>query len=270
MKYTLAEKSKTLVERGAALPLYTCEIGDVPEDATIPEGYVGRIIVPRAVPGRYNFVAGEYLRVVGNIKSVLTPNDVLYVPLYKGRLGKPGWWPPTELPNFGAHLDLIREVGPHIKGVLTGNQGPELSFRGNNVSPEQNTKLIGKFVTKVANVVRGAGANPVFGPMDLDIAEDCYLGRQIMLTALYHAKAVAFIFCGFTLIEGCYYKETDPILASSVKWIRSIQKKHSADLLPDYLGKKGVEFWGDIHEVGGLEHGNDKLLAEAGFAAGVY
>ena len=271
---SLEEKSKEIVERGVALPLWTCELGEIPEDNIVPEGYAGRMILPRVHGQRFAFKPGEYLKAANgreHLESILTEDDILYVPLFVGETYMPADWPPKKMADFDEHMDLIATVGPRIKAVLTGNQGPELSYRKEGRSPVENTALCGKFIRHVDNLFELLGVRTAVGPMDRDIAQDCYLGgHRHMQQMLIACEAIAFCFCGFTLVPGMYFDNEGEEIPESVKLIAEWGRGKSADMLRKYLSGDGAVFWGDIYEDGGLEHDNDKLMAEAGFKAGVY
>jgi len=259
VKPTLEAKSQLIMERGAALPLWTCELGDIPGDDTIPSGYAGRMILPRVWGQKFAFKPGEYLKAANgreHLESILTENDILYVPLFVGETYKPADWPPKKIADFDEHIDLIATVGPRIKAVLTGNQGPELSYRKEGRSPVENTALCSKFVRYVDS-------------MDRDIAQDCYLGSHKHLQqALASCEAIAFCFCGFTLVPGTYFDNEGEEILESVRLISEWRRDRSIDILRRYLEE--IDMWGDIWEDGGLEHGNDVLMAEAGFKVGIY
>ena len=271
---TLGTKSQLIKEHGAALPLWTCELGSIPEDSAIPDGFAGRMILPRVDGQRFAFKPGEYLKAANgreHLESILTEDDILYVPLFVGETYMPSDWPPKKMADFDEHMDLIATVGPRIKAVLTGNQGPELSYRKEGRSPVENTALCGKFIRHVGNLFEPLGVRTAVGPMDRDIAQDCYLGgHKHMQQMLIACEAIAFCFCGFTLVPGMHFDNAGEEIPESVRLISEWRGGKSADVLRAYLEKDGAEFWGDIWEDGGLEHDNDVLMAKAGFKAGVY
>ncbi len=269
---TLETKSQLIKEHGAALPLWTCELGNIPEDSAIPDGFTGRMILPRVSGQKFAFKPGQYLEAAGgreHLESILTQNDVLYVPLFVGETYKPADWPPKKMPDFNEHMDLIATVGPRVKAVLTGNQGPELSYRKESRSPLANVALCSRFIRHIYELFEPLGVRTAVGPMDRDIAQDCYLGgHKHMRQTLASCGAIAFCFCGFTLIPGAYFDNKGEEIPESVRMISEWRRGRSIDVLRYYL--EGIEVWGDIWENGGLEHGNDALMAEAGFKAGVY
>lgn len=268
----LEEKSREIVEKGAALPLYTCELSEVPQDNVVPDGYVGRIVVPGNEKRLHKFEPGEYLKTVGGIEhmqEVLTENDILWVPLFVGELDAPTEWPPKLLPDYQEHIELVATVGPSIKGVLTGNQGPELSYRKEGRSAIDNTGLCAKFIKYVHSLFLPLGVKLVVGPMDRDLAEDCYVNSaQHLKHAVVRCNAIAFCFCGFTLLIGAHWDTKNEILVESAKMAAEARKGHPADKLYRYLS--GFEVITDIDLDDPLTYGNDVLAAEAGFKAGVY
>jgi len=277
MKPSLETKSRSIVEHGAALPLYACELWEVPEDNVVPEGYVGRIIVPGKLKKSAGqtwamFEPGEYMEAVGGVehlRKILTEDDILWVPLYEGNLGDPPVWPVRQLPDFDAHMELIAEVGPQAGGILTGNQGPELSFRQDDRDMVQSGNYAARFIRSVATLFEARGVRPVFGPMDRDLAYDCYMDSQHRIRqALCDVGAVGFCFCGFVLTPGTTWDRGNNVLVESAAIIAGYAEGHTVSDLQHYL--KGATFWGDIDMDHGLSAGNDVLMAEAGWTAGVY
>ncbi len=268
----LEEKSKQIMERGAALPLYTCELGVVPEDDVIPEGYIGRIIVPVNAAGKQEFAPGEYMEAVGGIEhlqEVLTENDILWAPLFVGDLGSPTGWPPQARPDYEEHMDLVATIGPVIKAVLEGNQGPELSYRGDGRSATDNTGLCAEFIKHVDALFKPLGVRTVVGAMDRDLLQDCYVNSaQHLKHAVAGCGGAVFCFCGFTMVAGTHWDTSNPPLVRSGEMAAEFRKGHPADKLYRYLS--GFEVIADIDIDDPLSHGNDVLMAEAGFRAGVY
>lgn len=234
-------------------------------------------------PGRI-FNYGYYDKTTGRIdRSVLEqlgPQDVFYVPLFRGEMIPEGviasmGTDAERLPMFEENLSIIAEVGPRVRAIIVGNAGSELTFKdawvkGLLAKRSQIIDLMCDFVERMAGLLADRGARPALCPVDWDVAIDCYFGEGKYRDLANSLGAVQICCCGFQLFglgsrigypivphpSDQYYWKTCPIREQD-PWPR----------LTDYL--RGTDMWSGVEFRQGLVKGNDIRLAEHGFTGGM-
>jgi hypothetical protein len=255
--------------REPALPLHHL-VNDFPPKRKLRGG---RVIQCGIDQGR--FAAGEWAASFGGYEkllSVVTKDDVVYVPLWNGCLHQKvrrvdaAWL-------ADGHEDLrafIRDLAPRVGAVLLGNAGIELTFW----QPEHNADGYDRhlpemldFVGYCAALVREAGGRPAFGTVDWDIAFDCYGGQELRQFML-QVDALQIIFCGYTLIpEGWCDREFD-LYSRQLPFLMERERKSPFIHLMRYLD--GLDVWSGCNGKDGLLHQQDECLAKYNFKGGMY
>ena len=138
-----------------------------------------------------------------------------------GGVEAPGPFPPEPLADYEAHLSFLREVAPRVMGVITGNHGPELSYKHLGWEAEANIGRMMAFVELTAPVIVEAGARPFYGTIDWDFLHDVYgPGARGLLETVNRYNGAQCCFTGFTLCPGCHRKaETGNV---SIAQLRSL------------------------------------------------
>lgn len=264
-----------VVDRPVAFPVYSFVTDGLLSDTRVPNDYE---------PGR-NVLAG-YLdpvtRMVDrSIEERLGPNDIVYVPLYKG-----------ESPNnvvacnstddkldcYEHNMDFLVSIAPKVKAILVGNAGPELSFKHlcfdvNGCSRERMMRLMCQFVDETSDFIWEAGGNPAYGPVDWDIAVDAYYCDGMYRNFCNSKGIIQIIYCGFQLFGLGLDRLPDyPIVphpSDATFWpICPIQEGAPWPIMTEYI--KGYDYIvSGLEFLAGLQRGNDIALKEHGFDAGL-
>lgn len=211
----------------------------------------------------------------------LGPKDVLALRLYYDSLAaghhlKHGFEP---LPDYEQTMELIRDVGPRVRGILIGNQGLcELSYRNMhgswhapNKHARANIAACADFVRRVGTLVREAGATPFFAAMDWDILQDCYIAGGELREALNDVDAINFVACGYAMIPGAFIKSDLPEREEHLNAQRILARGTEEEapggddfpVLRDYL--RGGNFWSGLCRAKGIRAGNIEKLSAYGF-----
>ena len=196
----------------------------------------------------------------------INPADVLHIPLYRGNLNQAPSMPEVPLVDYELNLAFLKTFAPHVGGILVGNQGAELGYRHITSDPRQNIHLTSKFIQRVGEIVRDAGGVPFFAPMDWDIIADCYQAGCEMLDTLNEVGATAICCCGYSMFEDAYCDRENPLTHDQPGVIRGFEGQDDPEILKSYLHHGN--FWTGLSGRRGLAYGNDRILSEAGFAAG--
>jgi hypothetical protein len=213
---------------------------------------------------------GEYLERVGDrdkFLATLEPNDVVSVPLFVGGVEEPGPFPPEPLPDYEAHLAFLREVAPRVMGIITGNHGPELSYKHVGWVDKWNVRRMAAFVEQTAPLIVDAGARPFYGTIDWDLLHDVYGPLDYMLQkTINRYNGVQVVFVGFTLCPGCYMQpDVKHFEGAQVQLIQ--QHDPTSARFRQYLAQG--ECWSGIGGRLGLEAGNAEKLETLGFKGGI-
>jgi len=245
-------------------PFYeVCEEGveGLPTSRDIEPYYAGRLIMSHcsAAPAFY-----ATLDSLDELKAILTKNDVVWIQLYKGNLGQSDW-PLQKVDDYGRRIGFIEEIAPLVGGILTGNQGPEMSYRPR--PSHENIRLLCEFIDMTAPVILDLGGTPFYAPMDLDIMQDCYQTDGMLLRKLNDVGATSIVYCGFTMLPGAYCDPKVPIFAETLKQAEVVRGGQSPELLKDYL--KETNIWSDVAGDIGLRKGNGSLVKSWGFKAAI-
>jgi hypothetical protein len=195
------------------------------------------------------------------------PEDVVYVPLYRGSEEDPGPFPPEPLSDYGKRVAFLREIAPRVQGIITGNHGPELSYKHLGWTSEQNCARMAGFVELTAPRIVAAGGRPVYGTIDWDLLHDVYSGGQELL-----GKAVAkyngwqIVFTGFTLVPDTYMQpEVKHFQGDQLRRMRGPDP--SLAVVRSYLAR--YEVWSGMGGQAGLAAGNAEKLEQFGFRGSI-
>jgi hypothetical protein len=264
-----------VMDRDPAFPIYVAwsyHLTAFPSDYT-----PGRMVNPR-----------DYRdTMTGAIDSVIMehvgPNDIVFVPLFLGDEGDEVYSAPDDsckIPAYDENMRLVEELAPKVKAVMVGNAGPELSFkerwikRANDEEELPPRKWMSEqmceFMRSTAGIILNSGGTPCYGPVDWDVAIDCYYGDAIYRDLSNEIGALQYCACGYQLF--------------------GLQRRNGYPKVPD---ESDVFFWpccpveedtpwpflsrylrGYDHIITGVGHlpglidGNDIVLAEHGFDAG--
>lgn len=241
------------------------------EHEAVPAGFRGRMVVPlRNGEEALSPRPGQYLAAVGHREKFLEalgPEDVVSLPLYKGGVLEPGPYPPQPLEDYAEHLSLLREVAPRVRGIITGQHGPELSYKHLGWGPAQNIPRMVRFVHMTAPQIVAAGAQPFYGPIDWDLMHDVYGGvKPSLYEEVAKHSGVMVCFTGFTLVPGCHMQE-NVVHFMGEQEARIQREDPGAERLREYL--QAAECWSGVGGRAGLEAGNAERLAEFGFRGGI-
>ena len=241
------------------------------EGSDLPEGFTGRLVVPLAHGAEAQSpVPGQYLGAVGDRNAFLAalgPQDVVHIPLYVGGVEAPGPFPPEPLVDYAEHLAFLLEVAPRVMGIITGNHGPELSYKHLGWEAEANIGRMMAFVELSAPLIADAGARPCYGTIDWDMLHDVYgKGARGVQEAVNRYNGVQCCFTGFTLCPGCY-------MQPDVTHFRGAQESYIKGFDPQFARLRRYleagECWSGIGGRPGLEAGNAEKLEELGFRGGI-
>lgn len=184
--------------------------------------------------------------------SALLPTDIVFISLYKGHCGCPGSGTQSKLPQYEYNIDIIKQIAPNVAGIMVGNALMELSFRNNYPEPEDNIKACCDFILETADIIKSAGGTPVYGPINQDVGQDCYICEGRMKDTLNSVGAMSICFCGIWLFQG---KVTGVVELAA--WPHMRQYLHSTHMMSGVNYKEG------------LEAGNPAFLEYVGFKGGV-
>jgi hypothetical protein len=229
-----------------------------------PDDAPGRIILGRDTT-LTDLAPGAWLSIVGGrerFAQSIRPVDVAWVPLLRSQTDELVAREWDAIHDYAEHCALIREIAPHCAGVLIGNMGPE--FCGHQgAGGHLFTRESVEFVQRAGELVREAGGVPWFGSIDWTLLMDCYERRAIR-DAVREVGGVQVCFTGFSVSDRCWFDR------SFHHWRlqRDYQRRRSgpktpSDELVAYLSS--VPVWSCCNGTGGLEHGNETALREAGY-----
>jgi len=237
----------------------------------------GRIIQAGADQERYG--KGEWEAVIGGfdkLLSVVTRDDVVYVPLWQGCLnGKcrdagDKW----RSPSWADLVAFIGDLAPACKAVLLGNAGVELNFwqpAQNRNGYNQHTPEMVSFVETCAEIVVSAGGRPAFGTVDWDLVFDCYTEGKpngALARTMRACNALQLCFCGYTLIPEGWCDRAFDLYSRQLQFLRERERKEPFIRLMRYLD--GLDVWSGCNGREGLQHKQDVYLAHYNFTGGFY
>ena len=206
LRYTQYDNLAEVVRRPVMLPLY--HFCGLPYPYSVIENqpynrwgnrYEGRVLVGDAGHGEDIRMQDEYRDHVG-------PTDVVTVRLYEGdaRDGHRGPGLSAKVPAYEENKALLKEIAPRVKGIMLGNCGAELAAHQwlpenrDAEARQQNRETIVDwlvdFIHKTGDLIKEFGGQPYWGPMDRDVAIDCYHGDCRMAEAVKEYDGVMIIF----------------------------------------------------------------------------
>jgi hypothetical protein len=266
----------TVLDREPAFPIYIAwsYLLDL-----FPSNYEpGRVINPR--PYR-DPNTGAIDR---SIEEHLGPNDIIFIPLFPGdendRFVYANVSTKNRLPAYDENTSLIRDIAPRVKAIIVGNAGLELSFKdewlrlkptyGSGLDRKWMSEQMCDFMKSTSEIILDAGGTPCYGPVDWDVAIDCYYGDAIYRDLSNEIGALQYCCCGYQLFElqrrDGYPKVPHP---SDVRYWPCCPKDENRpwQMLTEYLSGYDHIITG-IGHMQGILKGNDGILAEHGFDAG--
>ena len=268
-----------IIDRPAAFPIYSFTSDALKAENHVPRDYEpGRVVDS----GHREPVT---CRIDPTLEERLGPNDIVFVPLYLGQDTGPNHnvCSPCDNTSFKApaydeNMEFIRRVAPHVKAILVGNGGAELSFKHLWLREPFKPRMMMidemiRFVDETSGFIREAGGTPCYGPVDWDVAVDCYYGDGRYRDHCNSVGALQVVYCGFQLFSlGLDRLPTYagvPHESDSYFWRTCPHREDPPwPVLSEYLAgydhiMSGVEF------LTGLRRGNDIVLAEHGFGYGL-
>jgi len=217
-----------------------------------------------------DYATGTMPERIRKVADNIGPDDVLAVCLYEDML-ESHRKDLNQLPDYDESIALIRDIGPHIGGIMVGNQlGLELSYRhfydswrGDAIG---NISDIAQFIRRVGGMLRDMGVMPWFAAMDWDVLQDAYHAHRMMLNALNEVEAANFVACGYTMVPKAYVKP-GPLMeghqiGAQLRWSR----RSNADDFPvlrEYI--QDGNFWSGLCGITGIQAGNIEILGGHGF-----
>lgn len=194
--------------------------------------------------------------------AALTPNDVLYIPFWYDDRGTL-----LRTTEFDDLMALTREIGPHLRAILVGNNGVEFTYGHTHWDdPKGMIAADVEFVKESSDLLRDAGAKPAYGTVCFDIIHDCYETEGLLRSAMNDADALQIGFCGFCLIPEAYCDWNYPTFACARRMMAERDTPPYAALM-DYLDE--TDMWSGCHGLDGIIKGNARLLAAYGHTGGV-
>lgn len=180
-------------------------------------------------------------------QSELGPNDVVWVPLYRGSLH----WPVTKDEPRDEHkknLEAIAQLGPKVRAILVGNANAEIHY---DIPRAEEYERAVRFIEKHAAIIRPHG-RPAFAPIFELLLLDCYQHGGRMRDILNRNDALVLSFAGCSWL----FEKKHPRIPEASPFPQ----------LKEYLSS--LHAWSGVGLQRGLDAGSDKVLAEMGYKAG--
>jgi len=211
---------------------------------------------------------GSWVKLVGGVDSFVGacgPDDIVSVPLLRCATDIPAWdFDESRCADYKAHVEIIKEIAPYVKGIMLGNMGPELvAHSGGGVY--EHVKEAAVLAVKFAKIVERAGGIPYFGTVDWSLLVDCYNGGHLrdIIRAI---GAIQICFCGYSLHPNAFFDKGLVLHKGQVSRQMWQEGEAPGPRFCDYI--HSVPMWSDLNWMDGYEAGNDKLLKEMGFVRG--
>lgn len=200
----------------------------------------------RLVGVEYQF---DYQPSEPEFQAELGPNDVVWIPLYKGTINDPPTGQDEPREESDRNLDAAAEIGPRVRALLIGNANGEINYR---TSREEEWRRAIEFIGHHSDLL-GGRARLAFAPIFELLLHDCYIGGGKLRDAIsrHNSLLVAFNGCGW-LFENPHPKIPEPVPFPQ---------------LAEYIGS--MEAWSGVGLQRGLDRGSDRLLKSMGFSAGI-
>jgi hypothetical protein len=160
-------------------------------------------------------------------------------------------------------MELVRFLGVNVKGILTGNHGPELSYKHQGWHATTNVRRMKSFVEATASVLQAAGTRPVYGTIDWDLLHDVHSMQELAAT-IQKFGGWQICFTGFTLVPDTYMQSK--VKHFQGEQLRELEKLGGPRRLREYLSK--YEVWSGVGGAAGLDM-NPPLLEAFGYKAGM-
>lgn len=225
----------------------------------------------RFLLGHYEASDGKMIR---GLEKRLRPDDVVYVPLYEVQEGG------TELDlrklkYHNENLAFIRDVASGVRGILTGNCGPELSYmfywlKHRELPSSIFSEWMIDFAEETARIVVGAGGTPFYGTRDWEMVIDQNFGGASFRDKCNELGAIQICFCGYQHF-GLSQDGDIPIVPHPDRpdYFEAcpVMEEMPKPSFQEYL--RGGEFWTGVFGIDGMKQGNDENLKKFGYRAGV-
>lgn len=264
-----------IIDRSAAMPVYSFVTDGLSSPTSLPRDYE---------PGRnvlFGFIDTTTRMVDRSIEEKLGPNDIVYVPLYKGEyhnLVVPCDGTHQKLDCYDHNMEFLVSIAPKVKAVLVGNAGPELSFKHLGFNPEGSTRQhmvdeMCRFVDETSEFIRAAGGTPAYGPVDWDIAMDAYFCGGQYRDHCNGKGVIQIVYCGYQLfglgVDRLPEYPSVPHPSDHVFWPVCPKREEAPwPELTEYI--RGYDYIvSGLEFITGFQRGNDIVLHEHGFDAGL-
>lgn len=201
------------------------------------------------------------------IDEHVRPTDIVLIPLYEGdgSCGGPGT--SAKLPCYGWNVDAMAGLADRCHGVLIGNAFSELTFKHRSGSRYDACVMAAQFVNETSELAKECGVKVYYGLMDFDAAIDCFTGKSMVRDAVVANGNALITFCGYTMFGG-HIPASEPIMhiQDEATWCPNCERAPWTQLSA-YISC--AEWLTGVGGKSGLLAGNDVLLKEHGFTAGI-
>lgn len=226
----------------------------------------------RVLLGHYELKSG---RMWDDLERYLRPSDIVYVPLHAGTLLRDRYLTfnfEERCQAYDENIKMIERIAPHVRGILTGNAGPEVTGKELWLgSPDRPRSMMSDFmcdfVREVAEIIVPAGGKPWFGIIDWDLSVDCHFGGGRVRDAINALGGGNIAFTGYNLF-GPGSDVPHPIVPhpnDAAFWqVCPILEEMPKPKMTEYL-RGWNEGWSGADGLDGLLKENDTLLKNGGF-----
>jgi len=181
----------------------------------------------------------------------LGPNDVVWIPLYKGTLHHPPRRTDRPRKEAETNWQAIRALAPRVQGILVGCTNAEIHYKGLLRTHREEYALCIRFVQEHGERIRPFG-RPVFAPIFEMLIFDCYRGGGKLRDLLNSFDALVLSFAG------CYWLFENPR--------PKIPEASPYPRLAEYL--RTLNAWSGVGLQKGLDAGSGEVLHKMGYRAG--
>lgn len=199
----------------------------------------------RVIGVEYSF---DYQPSEAEFQEALGPNDVVWVPLYRGTISPPPTHRDERRKEYAANLRAIEEIAPRVAAVLVGNANAEIHYE---VGMQEEFGRVIRFVEDHGARIRPHG-RPAFAPIFEILVHDCYHAGGKLRDILNDMDALVLSYAGCQWL----FERPHP----------KIPEERPFPTLAAYIGT--LTAWSGVGLQRGLDHGTGEVLKTAGYQAG--
>jgi hypothetical protein len=202
-------------------------------------------------------------------------NDVVYIPLYGGGCEQAGPGTSARLSCYENNLHAMEYMEGKVKGVIIGNASTELTFKdpvawnSNDGGKRLACDLCIDFIDETDKLAKNHGNHKVWYLLvDFDACIDVYYGNSRVRDRVNSLGDALYTCCGYTMFGGHIpaIEKIGHVPDCEPQWCPSRELSPWPEL-SEYIS--GAEWHTGVGMLEGLRAGNDILLKEHGFKAGV-